>query len=139
MRKSSIANCRETVYGLYLDCHDISCLFMLHLAHLATCSTSNLFNGLQIINSKTKALMDIQKHCTCKLYKKIPLHGINVCCILHIIVQFHPWFVFFSPLFLGMVMHDNEFKTRGNTIISTKDKIQPPNIYFQCSCLRKIN
>ena len=49
--------------------------------------------------------------------KKIPLHGINVCCILHIIVQFHPWFVLFFPLFLGMVMHDNEFKTRGNTII----------------------
>jgi len=33
-----------------------------HLAHLATCSTSNLFNSLQIINSKTKTLINNNKN-----------------------------------------------------------------------------
>ena len=29
-------------------------------------------------------------------------------------VQFYPWFNFYFPLFLGMVMHDSEFKTKEN-------------------------
>ena len=32
------------------------------------------------------------------------------------VVQFYPWFKFYFPLFLGMVMYDNEFKKRGNKI-----------------------
>ena len=44
-------------------------------------------------------------------------------------VQFHPWFQFYFPLFLGEVMHDNEFKTKENKI-QTKDKIEPQRIYM---------
>ena len=35
-------------------------------------------------------------------------------------VQFYPWFKFYFPLFWGMVMYDNEFKTRGNKIFSLR-------------------
>ena len=30
------------------------------------------------------------------------------------VVQCYPWFNFYFPLFLGMVMYDNEFETKGN-------------------------
>ena len=43
-------------------------------------------------------------------------------------VQFYPWFKFFSSLFLGMVMDDNEFETKENDIC-TKDKIEPQQIH----------
>ena len=33
-----------------------------------------------------------------------------------VVVQFYPWFKFHFPLFWGMVMYDNEFKTKGNKI-----------------------
>ena len=33
-----------------------------------------------------------------------------------VVVQFYPWFKFYFPLFLGMVMYDNEFKTKENKI-----------------------
>ena len=49
-------------------------------------------------------------------------------------VQFYPWFEFyflglnfFILPFLGMVMYNNEFKTKGNKI-QTKDKIEPQHI-----------
>ena len=32
------------------------------------------------------------------------------------VVQFDPWFKFYFPLFLGMVMYDNEFETTENKI-----------------------
>ena len=35
---------------------------------------------------------------------------------VHVVVQFYPWFKFYFPLFLGMVMYDNEFKTKKNKI-----------------------
>ena len=31
-------------------------------------------------------------------------------------VQFHPWFKFCFPLFLSMVIYDNELKTKENKI-----------------------
>ena len=34
----------------------------------------------------------------------------------HVVVQFYPWFKFYFPLFLGMVMYDNEFETKENKI-----------------------
>ena len=34
---------------------------------------------------------------------------------VYVVVQFCTWFKFF-PLFLGMVMYDNEFKTKENKI-----------------------
>ena len=39
--------------------------------------------------------------------------------VLHIsvVVQFYPWFKFYFPLFWGMVIYDNEFKTKGNKLI----------------------
>ena len=32
------------------------------------------------------------------------------------VVQFYPWFKFDFPLFLGVVMYDNEFRTKENKI-----------------------
>ena len=34
--------------------------------------------------------------------------------ILAVVVQFYPWFKFYFLLFLGMVMHDNDFETKEN-------------------------
>ena len=31
-------------------------------------------------------------------------------------VHFYPWFKFYLPLFWGMVIYDNEFKTKGSKI-----------------------
>ena len=39
--------------------------------------------------------------------------------------------IFFSFLFLGMVMFDNEFERRGNKIY-TKDEIEPQRIPKHC-------
>ena len=36
--------------------------------------------------------------------------------IIYIVVQFYSWFKFCFPLFLGMVMYDNEFETKENKI-----------------------
>ena len=36
--------------------------------------------------------------------------------ILYVVVQFYPWFKFYFPLFLGMVIYDNEFETMKNKI-----------------------
>ena len=35
----------------------------------------------------------------------------------NVVVQFYLWFKFYSALFWGMVMYDNEFKTKENKII----------------------
>ena len=46
------------------------------------------------------------------------LYFISVCkftCV-HVVVQFYPWFKFHFPWFIGMVMHDNEFKTKESKI-----------------------
>ena len=37
-------------------------------------------------------------------------------CHVCVVVQFYPWFKFYFPLFLGMVMYDNEFETKENKI-----------------------
>ena len=50
--------------------------------------------------------------------------------VAHVVVQFYPWFKFYFPLFLGMVMYDNEFKTKENKI-GTKGKIEPQHIFSQ--------
>ena len=36
--------------------------------------------------------------------------------VYYVVVQFCPWFKFYFPLFLGMVMYDNEFETMKNKI-----------------------
>ena len=36
----------------------------------------------------------------------------NVGMYVYVVVQFYPWFKFYFPLFLGMVMYDNEFETK---------------------------
>ena len=33
-----------------------------------------------------------------------------------VVVQFYPWFKFYFPLCLGIVMYDNEVTTKGNKI-----------------------
>ena len=35
---------------------------------------------------------------------------------IYVVVQFYPWFKFYFLLFLGMLMYDNEFKTKENKI-----------------------
>ena len=35
---------------------------------------------------------------------------------VYVVVQFYHWFKFYFPLFLGMVMDDNEFETKENNI-----------------------
>jgi len=56
-----------------------------------------------------------------------PLHNVNlmynICCgsILSLVQ-------FYLPLFLGMAMYDNEFKTKENKIW-TEDKIEPQHIH----------
>ena len=35
---------------------------------------------------------------------------------VYVVVQFYPWFKFYFPLFLGVVMYDNEFETKENKI-----------------------
>ena len=34
----------------------------------------------------------------------------------YVVVQFYPWFKFYFPLFLDMVMYHNEFETKENKI-----------------------
>ena len=36
----------------------------------------------------------------------------NLLFIIYVVVQFYPWFKFYFPMFWGMVMYDNEFKTK---------------------------
>ena len=35
---------------------------------------------------------------------------------VYVVVKFYPWFKFYFPLFLGMVINDNEFETKENKI-----------------------
>ena len=34
--------------------------------------------------------------------------------VLYVMVQFYPWFNFYFPLFLHMVLYDNKIKTQEN-------------------------
>ena len=43
-------------------------------------------------------------------------------------VQFYPWFKFYFSLFWGMVIYDNEFRTKENKI-EIMDKIEPQHIF----------
>ena len=45
----------------------------------------------------------------------------------YVVAQFNPWIKCYFPLFLGMVMYDNEFKTKENKFQS-KDKIELQHI-----------
>ena len=38
-------------------------------------------------------------------------------------VQFYPWFKLYFPLFLGMIVYDDEFDTKENKV-ETKDETQ---------------
>ena len=37
-----------------------------------------------------------------------------LCLCVYVVVQFYPWFNFYFLLFLGMVIYDNELKTKEN-------------------------
>ena len=43
--------------------------------------------------------------------RKIPVSG-----YVYVAVQFYPWFKLYFPLFWGMVMYENEFKTKEKEI-----------------------
>ena len=48
--------------------------------------------------------------------REVLLRGKNVPVDVYVVVQFCPWFKFYFPLFWGMVIYDNEFKTKKNKI-----------------------
>ena len=53
---------------------------------------------------------------------------------MHVVVHFYPWFnIVILPLFLGMVMYDNESRRKENKI-SAKDKMEPEHIH---SCQKR--
>ena len=56
--------------------------------------------------------------------------------LMYFLVQFCLWFKLYFRLFLGMVMYDNEFKTKGNKI-STKDKTEPQHVLLILHLLYK--
>ena len=41
---------------------------------------------------------------------------VNLVVNVYVVVQFYLWFKFYFPLFRGMEIYDNEFKTKGNKI-----------------------
>ena len=45
-----------------------------------------------------------------------PVYGLILCCMAYVVVRSYPWFKFYFPLFLGMVMYGDEFKTKENKI-----------------------
>ena len=47
-----------------------------------------------------------------------------------VVVQFYPWFNFYFLFFFGMVMYDNEIKTKEDKN-KTKDKIEPQHSQTQ--------
>ena len=47
------------------------------------------------------------------------------------------WFKYYFPLFLGMVIYDNEFETKENKIW-TKDKIEPQQVNFSVFCITSL-
>ena len=46
---------------------------------------------------------------------------------IYVVVQFHPWLKFYFPLFLGMVIYDNEFITKENKI-NTNGNVEPQHL-----------
>ena len=61
-----------------------------------------------------------------KFYMTLSKQQLQDACVL---VQFYPWFKLYFPLFWGMVMYDNEFKTKGNKTW-TKEKIEPQHMQW---------
>ena len=58
--------------------------------------------------------------------------------IEYVVVQINYWFKFYFPLFLSMVMYDNEFETMENRI-EAKDKIEPQLTFlFLFHCLPQL-
>ena len=49
----------------------------------------------------------------------------------YVVVQFHPWFMFYLPLFWGMVMHDNKFEIK----FKPRIKIELKNIHQEVELL----
>ena len=55
-------------------------------------------------------LIAVHKLCTCMR----DFRNNNNIIVIYVVVQFYPWFKFYFPLFLGLVMYDNDFKTKGD-------------------------
>ena len=52
----------------------------------------------------------------CFLRQEKLFHFVSLHQRVYVVVQFYSWFKFYFPLFLGMVMYDNEFETKQNKI-----------------------
>ena len=55
-------------------------------------------------------LLEWKTYTTSVVYTEI----LTIKTFIYVVVQFYPWFNFYFLLFLGMVMYDNEFKTKDN-------------------------
>ena len=40
--------------------------------------------------------------------------------VVSVLINFHPWFKFYFPLFLGMVLYENVSNTKGKYILQSK-------------------
>ena len=47
--------------------------------------------------------------------------------LVYVVGQFCPWFKFYFPLFLGMVIYDNEFEIKKNKIWTKENRIKLNN------------
>ena len=86
-----------------------------------------------VLSSKgiVSQIQDFQSY-SCSLFILVksdrPCHTIKVYLLIYVVIQFYPWLNFYFPLFLGMVMYDNEFKRKGIKNY-TKHKTEPQQIH----------
>ena len=59
----------------------------------------------------------------------VDVHVVSVASGVYVVVQFYPWFNFYFPLFIFMLIYDNEYETKENKN-GTKDKIELQHIYL---------
>ena len=84
-------------------------MYILHLTYSRT-----LLYGL-VLNLETSLLRTVFFLSSLYIFSKF--NSLN----MGVVVQFYPWFKVYFSLFLGMVIYNNEFETKGNNI-HTKNK-----------------
>ena len=84
---------------------------------------SRAFQAYQSINKRESGHMNTSGNLV--FYDHMTVYTVTVG------LPFYPWFNFYFPLFLCMVMCDNEFKTKENKNC-TKDKIEPHCKVYSC-------
>ena len=82
--------------------------------------------GLLVLRPSISSLLQSAMVCYCEVQQNSPgyqapllpypgvLSNMAYTRAIYVVVQFYPWFNFYFPLFLGMVIYDNEFETKEN-------------------------